>query len=91
MFGDINIVIIIELSNSLAYFIILFEYLRNLKILNNEIWLSVSNPIKLKQGVISSGKGLMNLSQRYKLLCNRELIIENDEDKFIIKVPLLYE
>jgi hypothetical protein len=84
-------VIIIELSNSLAYFIILFEYLRNLKILNNEIWLSVSNPIKLKQGVISSGKGLMNLSQRYKLLCNRELIIENDEDKFIIKVPLLYE
>lgn len=47
--------------------------------------------IKLKQGVISSGKGLMNLSQRYKLLCNRELIIENDEDKFIIKVPLLYE
>ena len=91
MFGDINILIIIELSNSLAYFIILFEYLRNLKILNNEIWLSVSNPIKLKQGVISSGKGLMNLSQRYKLLCNRELIIENDEDKFIIKVPLLYE
>ena len=91
MFGDINIVIIIELSNSLAFFITLFEYLRNLKILNNEIWLSVSNPIKLKQGVISSGKGLMNLSQRYKLLCNRELIIENDEDKFIIKVPLLYE
>lgn len=61
------------------------------EMLNNEIWLSVSNPIKLKQGVISSGKGLMNLSQRYKLLCNRELIIENDEDKFIIKVPLLYE
>ena len=44
------------------------------EMLNNEIWLSVSNPIKLKQGVISSGKGLMNLSQRYKLLCNRELI-----------------
>lgn len=30
MFGDINIVIIIELSNSLAFFITLFEYLRNL-------------------------------------------------------------
>ena len=28
--GDINIVIIIELSNSLAFFITLFEYLRNL-------------------------------------------------------------
>ena len=33
MFGDINIVIIIELSNSLAFFITLFEYLRNLKYL----------------------------------------------------------
>ena len=32
MFGDINIVIIIELSNSLAFFITLFEYLRNLNI-----------------------------------------------------------
>ena len=30
MFGDINILIIIELSNSLAFFIILSEYLRNL-------------------------------------------------------------
>ncbi|RGU31690.1 HAD family hydrolase, partial [Bacteroides uniformis] len=30
MSGDINIVIIIELSNSLAFFITLFEYLRNL-------------------------------------------------------------
>lgn len=35
---------------------------------DKEVWLSVSNPIKLKQGVASSGKGLMNLSQRYK--CN---------------------
>lgn len=58
---------------------------------DKEVWLSVSNPIKLKQGVASSGKGLMNLSQRYKLLCNRELIIENNKNKFVIKVPLLYE
>jgi len=54
---------------------------------DKEVWLSVSNPIKLKQGVASSGKGLMNLSQRYKLLCNRELIIENNKNKFVIKVP----
>ena len=33
MSGDINIVIIIELSNSLAFFITLFEYLRNLNII----------------------------------------------------------
>ena len=50
---------------------------------DKEVWLSVSNPIKLKQGVASSGKGLMNLSQRYKLLCNRELIIENNKNKFV--------
>lgn len=52
---------------------------------DKEVWLSVSNPIKLKQGVASSGKGLMNLSQRYKLLCNRELIIENNKINLSLK------
>ena len=43
MFGDINIVIIIELSNSLAFFITLFEYLRNLnKVFINNLRLYVS-------------------------------------------------
>ena len=46
MFGDINIVIIIELSNSLAFFITLFEYLRNLnkiKVMYGNSWNSEKN------------------------------------------------
>ena len=39
MFGDINIVIIIELSNSLAFFITLFEYLRNLNIIKKDAFI----------------------------------------------------
>ena len=45
MFGDINIVIIIELSNSLAFFITLFEYLRNLNSNNIKQRLSLREPL----------------------------------------------
>lgn len=61
------------------------------EVLHKETWLSVSNPVRPKQGVISSGKGLANLAQRYKLLCNKEPIVENNKDSFVIKVPFLYE
>lgn len=59
---------------------------------DNGVWLCVSNPLHPKQGVRSSGKGLKNLSMRYKLLCNRDIIIEKNQDQFfVVKVPLLYE
>lgn len=32
-----------------------------------------------------------NLSQRYQLLCNKEIIISNKDQIFTVKVPLLYE
>ena len=48
MSGDINIVIIIELSNSLAFFITLFEYLRNLNYFKiKQIQLGYSFPKQL--------------------------------------------
>ena len=47
LFGDINIVIIIELSNSLAFFITLFEYLRNLN--EKEIALLVQDPERQRE------------------------------------------
>lgn len=58
---------------------------------NENDWVCVSNPIRPKQGVVPSGKGLNNLSQRYQLLCNKEIIISNKEQIFTVKVPLLYE
>lgn len=35
--------------------------------------------------------GLKNLSSRYMLLCNRDIVVENDRKEFTVKIPLLYE
>ena len=49
--------------------------------------LIICNPIRPKKcGVVS---GLKNLSARYKLLCNQDIVIENESDKFTVKIPLL--
>lgn len=54
-------------------------------------WLVVRNIIKPKKGVVPSGKGLKNLTSRYRLLCDRDIVVENDDQCFTVKVPLLYE
>ena len=53
--------------------------------------LVVKNQIRSKQGIVPSGKGLMNLAKRYRLLCNQEIQITKDSTCFIVKVPLLDE
>lgn len=50
--------------------------------------LIISNPIRPKKCGGTSGMGLKNLSARYKLLCNQDIVIENDSDKFTVKIPL---
>ena len=54
-------------------------------------WLRVSNPLRPKLGAVSDGHGLDNLTQRYRLLCGKEIRVQKGEDCFIVKVPLLYE
>lgn len=52
--------------------------------------LIISNPIHpklLSKG--HSGKGLQNLRMRYLLLENKEIVVENNNQVFIVKVPLL--
>ena len=56
-----------------------------------DVWLCVKNRIKPKKGVISSGKGLVNLAQRYKMLCDKDIFIEKTDCEFIVKIPLVYE
>lgn len=53
--------------------------------------LVVSNVIKPKKGGVLSGKGLTNLTSRYRLLCGRDITVVNDGQCFTVKVPLLYE
>ena len=49
------------------------------------------NRIQAKKSATAFCTGLKNLSVRYKLLCGRDIVIENDSQEFTVKIPLLYE
>ena len=52
--------------------------------------LVVSNPMKeRKQKMVSTGTGLMNLSQRYRYLCSRDIEIIKKDSIFSVGLPLL--
>ena len=59
--------------------------------LERENCLLVRNRKQAKKCSITSGTGLKNLAARYKLLCNRDIEIENDATEFTVKLPLLYD
>jgi LytS/YehU family sensor histidine kinase len=50
----------------------------------------VSNNLQIRQSVASesSQSGLNNINERYKLLMNREIVIEKNEKEFIVKLPV---
>jgi len=57
--------------------------------LNGE-YLKVRNNKRPKPYLVDSTSiGLRNLSSRYKLVCNKNIVIENDESHFLVKLPLI--
>lgn len=61
-----------------------------IKIAMNGQYLKVSNNVKPKMySVTSTGIGLKNLSSRYKIICQRDIVIENTRDNYIVKLPLI--
>lgn len=54
-----------------------------------EDYLLVRNELRPKMDVPASGKGLQNLSMRYRLLCDKDIAIEKNEQFFTVKIPLL--
>lgn len=51
-------------------------------------YLLVSNPVCPKKNSYPSGVGLKNLSNRYKLMLGKEIVIESTSQQFTVKVPL---
>ena len=50
----------------------------------------ISNNLQAKQTVENStGIGLQNIAKRYKLVSNREVMINSDEKSFAVALPLL--
>jgi sensor histidine kinase YesM len=61
-----------------------------IRIAMNGQYLKISNNIRPKPYRTSSTRiGLKNLSSRYKLLCNRDIVIEKNEKNFTVKLPLI--
>jgi len=62
----------------------------HIQIAMNHAYLRVSNNVKPKPyPVNSTGIGLKNLSARYRILCNKDIVIENSEEEFTVKLPLI--
>jgi LytS/YehU family sensor histidine kinase len=78
-------------ENSIKHNEISDEKPMNIQINQNEDTLTVVNTIYPRiSEEFSTGVGLQNLSQRYKLLTNREIIVANDGFKFEVIIPLIY-
>ena len=58
--------------------------------IENSGWISVKNNLQLKPFFGNSEKvGLENLKARYFILLQKEVIIEQTDDEFIVKIPLI--
>lgn len=58
--------------------------------MNDEKELVVANPIYPKLSTpVTNGTGLKNLENRFSLLMNKQIRIENDEDVFCVYLPLI--
>ena len=56
---------------------------------NDDQSLSVTNNINPKTTAFSTGTGLKNITQRYKLLTDQPLIIDPSDEEFTVTIPLL--
>ena len=56
----------------------------------NGKFLYISNNSKPKLYAVSStGIGLKNLSSRYKIICQKDIVIENTRENYTVKLPLI--
>lgn len=61
-----------------------------IKIIINSHSLQVTNNIKPKPYLINASRiGLNNLNSRYRLVCNKDIEIENSVEQFTVRLPLI--
>ncbi len=61
-----------------------------IRITMNGKFLYISNNSKPKMyAVNSTGIGLKNLSSRYKIICQKDIVIENTRENYTVKLPLI--
>jgi LytS/YehU family sensor histidine kinase len=79
-------------ENALKHNSFSYEKPLQIKITKENDYIIVSNNIQRKNILgNSTRKGLQNLSDRVKLILNKELIVSENDDMFIVKLPLKVE
>jgi sensor histidine kinase YesM len=62
----------------------------NIKVVLNGEYIQVKNNKRLRPyHVNSTGVGLRNLSSRYLLVCNKNILIESTDNEFTVKLPII--
>ena len=62
----------------------------NIQVILNGEYLQIKNNKRPKPYLVNStGIGLRNLSSRYRLICNKDILIETTENEFTVKLPLI--
>jgi hypothetical protein len=62
----------------------------HIQVHSNGEYIKVSNRVRLRSfPENSTNVGLRNLSQRYRLICNRDITIEQQKSLFTVKLPLI--
>ena len=62
----------------------------NIHVLLNGEYIQIKNNKKPKSYLVNStGIGLRNLSSRYRLVCNKDILVEATENEFTVKLPLI--
>jgi len=89
MLPPLSLQLLIE--NAIKHNVLSLEEPLQIKVYNEgEIMLVVSNNLQPKLSTeASTGKGLENISTRYKLLSNQTIVITNNSKVFEVKLPLL--
>lgn len=78
------------IENAVKHNIVSAKRPLKIQVFNNEKYIIIENPLQPKaikeQG---SQMGLHNISSRYRALCGQEIIINDENDTFIVKVPII--
>jgi len=89
-FKVIPITLQMLIENAIKHNVANREFPLKISIYTHNNYLTIQNNVQLKTSVgYSSGIGLQNIIQRYSLLGDRQVIIEENNEEFIVKLPNL--
>lgn len=77
------------IENAIKHNITSEETPLKIKVMIEDDFFVVANSLNLRTTSYSTKTGLRNLVSRYEMLTEREIVVEYDDENFVVKIPLL--